>query len=420
MAKWAHEGSLVRFVSAFCVLFLAGPAQADVLHHWTQLIADKTQSFRAIVDDAQCPQIDIDGTRTQMGVRIGPTADFPNLVCTYDTRLPVVSVTLGSRNFPLRSATVDRILVVGDTGCRLKQGKPIQACNDPVAWPFAKIARAVADKDADIAIHVGDYHYRETECPEPDKCGTIHGNNWSAWEVDFFAPGQVMLSKHPFVFVRGNHEDCDRAWFGYLRYLAAEPVRTPIMCDNYQKPFVIRFDDLQLAVVDSSTRNRENYTRDRLRAMRRQFMDVLPQLDSETLLVTHTPLWGYGSKETNATDLGTLESIQREAFGAILPRLVSAVVAGDLHFAQIVDTPGNPVQITFGNGGVALYTTPHGRVDDLPVGKDVTGDLFGYNQFGFGVIDRSDSGLDVTFFDADGAIAAKCLPPTAVDSCALD
>ena len=82
--------------------------------------------------------------------------DFPNTVCEYATDEPVTSAELAGQRFPLRPQRADRILLVGDTGCRLKDGRPIQACNDPVAWPFAAIARSIAGKPADLAIHLGD------------------------------------------------------------------------------------------------------------------------------------------------------------------------------------------------------------------------------------------------------------------------
>ena len=407
-------------IAIFTAALLTIPAQADVLYSWTQLAPGTAQSFRAIVDDTQCPTMIVNGVQQPMSMRAGPVADFPNSVCEFTTDESVTSAELDGRRFPLRPDRADHILLVGDTGCRLKEGRPIQSCNDPVAWPFATISQSIAEKQADFAIHLGDYHYREEKCPDPGRCGQVYGDNWPTWEADFFAPATAMLEAHAFLFVRGNHESCERSWRGYLRYLATEPVRTPFMCDNYEAPFVVAFDDLQLPVIDSSTRNRDFYTWDRLRAMRRQFLAVLPQLDRETFVLTHTPLWGYGSKHIHATELGTLESIQREAFAHMLPRLVSAVISGDLHFAQIVSTPGNPVQISFGNGGVWLYTAPQGRVDGLEVGHNgVIGDTFGYDLFGFGQLDRSADGSSVTLFDPHGVAVGHCEAPVTAVSCAL-
>ena len=397
-----------------------GSAHADVLHHWTQLVGGHGQSFRAIVSDDACPTMTIDGAALPMQIRARPDTDFPNLVCEYVARSAAASAKLGTLSFPLRPAKPKKIVVVGDTGCRLKKGDPIQACTDPVAWPFSTVARSIAATQADLAIHAGDFHYREMKCPNPSVCGSVFGDNWPTWSADFFVPAQAMLSVHPFVFVRGDHEKCSRAWLGYIRYLAPDPIRTPFMCDNYRAAYVIDFEDLQLAVLDSSTRDRDFFTWDRLRAMRAQFVDILPRLDREAWLLTHAPLWGYGHTKADATDLGTLETVQREAFGDMTPRHMTAVISGDLHFAQVVSVKGSPTQITIGNGGVALYTTPVGHDNGVAVGKGEDGDVFGYNDFGFGLIDRGGDGVRLTLFDKNGHGVGGCLVAAGAGGCAAD
>ena len=411
MLKW---GILVAGMLA------ASWASAEVSYHWTTPIGDDRQSFRAIVTDEECPKIRVDGEARQMSLRAGPLKAFPNTVCEHIASRDVARASLGERLFPISPTDPRRVLIIGDTGCRLKEGSPIQRCADPEDWPFKTVAASLAKIEADLAIHVGDYHYREMECPDPAECGSVYGYNWPTWEADFFEPGQQMLNAHPFVFVRGNHEKCSRAWVGYLRYLAPHPIRTPYMCDNYYPASVVGFDSLQLAIIDSSTRDRSDYTWDRLHAMREQLQSVLPQINRETWLLTHAPLWGYGNKKNDRDAMGTLETIQREAFGNMIPRLVSAVVAGDIHFAQIVSTDGNPVQITFGNGGVALYATPSGQHDGLEVGHGVTGDLFGYQGFGFGLIDRGMPGMPVTMFDRNGTRVGGCLGSEGAETCAAD
>ncbi len=392
-------------------------AAAEVLHVWTMPVGEELQSFRAVVTGEICPEITVDGTPRQMRRRVGPTEAFPNSVCVYESDRHVQSAVLAGKTFPLSPSDPQRILLIGDTGCRLHAGIPIQNCALPEDWPFAEVAEALAKVEADLVIHLGDYHYRETECPDPALCGTVFGYNWATWEADFFAPAQPMLSAHPFVFVRGNHEKCGRAWMGYLRYLSLEPMPRPLYCDNYYPAFLVGFEDLQLAVLDSSTRDRHHYTWDRLRAMRRQLLSVLPELDREAWVLTHAPLWGYGNTKDDPLAGETLETIQREAFADMLPRLVSALISGDLHFAQIIGTKGNPLQITFGNGGVELYSTPEGFEEDLEVGEGVEGALYGYNDFGFGLIERGKSGRPLTLFDRKGTKVARCLIDEGPSSC---
>ena len=48
---------------------------------------------------------------------------------------------------PVPVANPQRILVLGDTGCRIK-GAALQACNDPAQWPFPQLAAAAASTEA--------------------------------------------------------------------------------------------------------------------------------------------------------------------------------------------------------------------------------------------------------------------------------
>ena len=101
---------------------------------------------------------------------------------------------------PLPVSDPQRIVVFGDTGCRIK-GKSLQDCSDPAKWPFARIAAEAARLKPDLVIHVGDYLYRESACP-PDFAGctgTPFGDNWPTWDADFFAPAKPLLVVAPWV-----------------------------------------------------------------------------------------------------------------------------------------------------------------------------------------------------------------------------
>ena len=88
-----------------------------------------------------------------------------------------------------------RIVVIGDTGCRIKAGK-VQDCNDPEKWPFQRVASGAAQSKPDLVIHVGDYLYREEPCPPNQQAscgGTAAGDTWAAWQADFFEPARDLL-----------------------------------------------------------------------------------------------------------------------------------------------------------------------------------------------------------------------------------
>jgi hypothetical protein len=148
-----------------------------------------------------------------------------------------------------------KMIILGDTGCRLKEGKKsdtFQDCTDPKAWPFAQVIQQVAKEKADLIIHVGDYHYRE-DCSKGKPCqkmSTVTGYGWGPWEKDFFEPANPAFKNAPWIFVRGNHEDCNRAFLGYSLLLANEVFSET--CSTYEEPDLIPLKDLLLVNLDSS------------------------------------------------------------------------------------------------------------------------------------------------------------------------
>ncbi len=137
---------------------------------------------RAITADATCPAISFDGVAQAMDVRarpgvfparmaLGAPIDdkpyaFPVLTCEKAIPPSVMRAVVDGRVLPLPKAKPQRIVLVGDTGCRLTNiGGVYQDCNDALAWPFRMVAYAAADTLPDLVIHVEDYRYREPPCP---------------------------------------------------------------------------------------------------------------------------------------------------------------------------------------------------------------------------------------------------------------
>src|ERR1700730_8817446 len=158
-------------------------AEAKILAQWVQIGPDGNSSVRAITEDA-CPTVTFDGKPVPMSVRSEPgrsfgnvkPAQFPVRGCEAAVPGDAVAAVLDGKALPLPRPTVPRILVVGDTGCRLLTGDTFQDCNDSDAWPFPRIATAAAATRPDLVIHVGDYHYREEACPA-DHAGCA-GSPW--------------------------------------------------------------------------------------------------------------------------------------------------------------------------------------------------------------------------------------------------
>src|SRR5581483_4313059 len=152
---------------------------------------------RAITDRGACPSLTVDAAKAPMTLRAPASNDFPAL-CS--ARLPdgAKAASIEGVAVPMPVADPQRILVLGDTGCRIK-GTYLQACNDPRAWPFPGLAKAAAALKPDLVLHVGDYLYRESPCPEGNAgcAGSPYGDNWPSWNADFFAPAAPLLAAAP-------------------------------------------------------------------------------------------------------------------------------------------------------------------------------------------------------------------------------
>src|SRR5215813_822260 len=164
---------------------------------------------RVITRAADCPVLQVDERPQTMTVRATPAtvlqrptmsapedskpSAFPVLFCDAMLARDVHRAIVGGHALPVPRPEPRRIVVIGDTGCRIKKADGVfQACNDPLQWPFAQVAASAAAMRPDLVIHVGDYHYRETACPPGnDGCsGSPWGYGWDAWKADFFAPAR--------------------------------------------------------------------------------------------------------------------------------------------------------------------------------------------------------------------------------------
>ncbi|MDB5460908.1 MAG: Phosphoprotein phosphatase, partial [Caulobacteraceae bacterium] len=200
----------------------AARAQPQVHAAWVQVTGQGAEA-RAVAAGADCPQAVVDGEARPMTRRTAASADFP-AVCSLAVPAQAQSLSLGGRALALPAKAIDRVVILGDTGCRVL-GLAVQACNDDKAWPFASVARLAAARKPDLVIHVGDYYYRETPCPLDIKAcvGSPYGDHWDTWAAEFFDPAAPLLAAAPWVFARGNHESCSRGGRGWYALLDSGP-----------------------------------------------------------------------------------------------------------------------------------------------------------------------------------------------------
>jgi len=189
----------LRWIAILCVFAIPGARAADLPGPWVEFASDGGIDVRAITAPGMpCPKVTADGAPVPSKTRGEPDATgglYPVQVCVAHAATPPRVAAADGVPVPVAPATIKRIVVIGDTGCRLK-GTFVQDCNDPVKWPFATVARLAAARHPDLVIHVGDYHYRETPCPadRPGCAGSPYGDNWAVWQKDFFEPAAPLLA----------------------------------------------------------------------------------------------------------------------------------------------------------------------------------------------------------------------------------
>jgi len=307
--------------------------------------------------------------------------------------------------------------VLGDTGCRIK-GTYVQACNDPVAWPFAGLAKAAAALKPDLVIHLGDYLYRESPCPEGNVgcAGSPFGDNWASWQADLFAPAAPLLESAPWLIVRGNHEDCSRAGAGFLRLLGPDAFDPTEPCTEHLTPYATMAGNQTIAVMDNASAS-DTSVDDKSVALYRADFEALKAIANvgvgrELWLAAHRPIWAaitgplglpVGGNATLIAASGDLST-----FAAI-----SLMLSGHIHTFEAINYKAKvPPQIVAGHGGDNLDPTPanlRGAIFQGHSGVTVK-DGRSVGGFGFLMMTRDSSGKawTITLYDSFGSPVRQC------------
>jgi hypothetical protein len=358
----------------------------------------------------------------------------------------VRSVSVAGQALPAPVAEPRRIVVIGDTGCRLK-GKDFQDCNDPQAFPFAQVAASAAAWKPDLVVHVGDYHYREDPCPadRPGCAGSPHGYGWDAWNADFFVPGKALLAAAPWVLARGNHESCARGGQGWWRYLDPHPLQAGATCDDpagdavadYSDPYAVPLGgDAQLLVFDSANASYKGFAPEDPR--RARYADTYRKLQAlaartrHAIAVDHHPLYGFGAdqdKKTGAIKLFGGDAGLIQAFGAVAPRLLPAnvdvLLSGHVHLWQQVSfSSDHPSQFVSGFAGTSedIVPLPAAVPPGLELAPGAVVEAMSSWIDGFGFMTMERRGADrweVVVHDRDGRERNTCTVEGRRSRCAV-
>lgn len=407
---------------------------------------------RVLTVAAQCPAIQLDGHRLPMDLRAKaqiipqrPTrsapdeskpSSFPLLTCEKMIPPHTVTATIEGRSLPLPQAEAKRIVVIGDTGCRLKKSDgAYQPCNDASQYPFARIAGLAAGWKPDLVVHVGDYLYRENACPEHNAgcAGSAWGYGWDAWKADFFAPATALLKAAPWILVRGNHESCARGGQGWWRFIDPRPLTPGRDCNDaanddigdYSDPYAVPVGGAaQFIVLDTSNTSGGPIPQGDIR--QKKYLDmyrkleILSQQADYNIAVNHHPILGFAAKRNAEGEVSLLpgnrglQSVFAKVNPLILPPRVNALMSGHVHVWQEVSfSSPHPTQFVAGFSGTQEDVVPLPEV--LPPGATpapgaVVEHLSSWvNGFGFMTMERDGANhWDVKVWNTSGQQVNTC------------
>ena len=408
-------------------------AQGQTLNRWIQYGPNNTVLARAITSGTVCPALSVDGTAVTLNQRSAPNSTFPVLECEASIGMGHTSAVLDGVQMKLPTPNPRRIVVVGDTGCRLK-GTSIQACNDPSAFPLARISNFVASFVPDLIVHVGDYYYRENACPAASAgngtttgCGgSPYGDQWTSWNADWFTPAQAMMSAAPLALTRGNHESCARGnkgWFTLLdpsAYNVASFTCTAGSTYDFTTPYLVAVGQATLLMFDSSYANDSAVTSADVSMYQAQLSAIQPSLPANTIFVTHKPAYGLSATTGTGTSQSTNggDDDEQALFANGVPQPIKLLLSGHIHNFQAVklNNAAYAPQLVVGDSGTLLdpqfvpsttpgstYTMP-GAGSAAPITS--TSDT---SEFGFAVLDLITGGYVVNLYDLTGTPHGRCV-----------
>jgi hypothetical protein len=470
----ADAGALCPRVPALPLLLLicAGCAQVAPVPP-TRSAADLDAVFtvqgdgrafaRVITRAASCPILQAGGPKAiPMAVRASPRtvparadgaqqdgkpAVFEVLTCEAELPQGLAPglVRVEGREVPVSRRDINTIVILGDTGCRLKQSdKLFQDCKDPATWPLERMAGLAAALKPDLVIHVGDYHYRESPCPPDMKAcaGTPWGYGYDTWYADFFRPARALLAAAPWVFVRGNHESCFRAGQGWFRFLAPEPWTEERSCNDpqrdadgdYSAPYAVSLGanaaDSRLIVFDSSRASGKAYEKTSP-AYEKYFaelqaVDRLAQSSPHNFFLSHHPVLGFAPEHAaNATQVRPGNAGLQSVMRALHPERLFApgidiALHGHVHLFEAVSFSGDqPVTLVLGNSG-SYRDIP--LPASLPPGTEpapgvAVREFATRSEFGFASLQRTGAEWLLTEWDLQGRAVLHCSLRGTVSHC---
>jgi DNA repair exonuclease SbcCD nuclease subunit len=414
-----------------------------------QVAGDQKVIVRAITTEKVCPTVQWDklpaqllNTRAQAAnIPLRKKSDevasnFPITTCEITWPKGVQQATINGQTLQALKSEIERILIIADTGCRLKAAdNAFQDCNDANKWPFKKIVNHAVKTNPDLVVHIGDIHYRESPCPEGQMgCkNSPYGYGFDTWKADFFDPAKPLLDKTPWLYVRGNHEACQRAGQGWHRFIDSRPWDDHLSCNDakndagsFSEPYavslgakaqIVNFDSANMPSKDMKPEDVSYaiYSKQIAQA------EELAKKKSFSIFANHHPISIVVPPKTNSKDdlsvkLNSLGLLMKNIQGeTLLSSNFHATLHGHVHTVQAISYETlHPVTIISGNGGSALeeFKEKNISISQEQKKKMKIKEFESYLDFGYATFDRQDKdGLQWLFteYSQDGNKIFSCV-----------
>ncbi len=391
--------------------FLTNSEASDRPLAWIGLGPGGQSVVRTVTTEDVCPDLRVETQPYPMQIRSHPaSSSFSILICEILLPSHTTLVTVEGVLLSLPKFLPEKLVILGDTGCRV-QNRFAQACNDPDAWPFARIAQSAAAWQPDLVIHLGDYFYRDSPCPigNVSCAGSPWGDNWEVAQADFFSPARPLLQAAPWIFVRGNHEACGRSGEAWFRLLDPRPLRE--QCTDETQPYVVPFGERDLFVLDTMNAHDSVPLPDSVAYFVQQFVTLAEQSERPAWLLSHKPVWAFGflGQEHGVDKLfRTNPTLQAAAQQSFAPT-IELILSGHLHAVEFLQfAQGKPLQFVIGNGGTFLDPPLSMSVVGMEIAdRQVTGAEV-LAEFGYVTLERDGGGWILIPRDVHGAAQKVC------------
>jgi predicted phosphodiesterase len=409
----------VKYTLVLLSFLFSGLVLADDGYGWVQFNSSGKLELRYVANgDDLCPKAKLDGRVIQMHQRTEIDSSFPGRICQSESFDSVNSIEIEQTKIQFSTQKTNKILIIGDTGCA--ESFHGQKCTSHQDWPLEKIVETIKNKENyDYAIHLGDFHYNPTDFGYDD------------WRKEFFDPIRPIISKSPWIFVRGNHEDCRRAYKGWSKLL--DPFPSQDSCVKFSPLYEVTLGKYEFIVMDNSTsydlyKDAKTDYEEALLIQRyaqefekaKNMIKAANDKGLKSLLLMHKPIFGV-DQENGKEQLYnvTMESSAQ-------PRYIDyaeLVISGHVHAWEAFSLKNSamPPQIIVGNSGNALISDKVSRFESMGEIAKALGvsidQFYGEIKFGYAMLSLFDDKLMIEFKDVEGVVSKTCVVQNSKLSC---